>query len=129
MVSIDGGLKVYKGVDIVAGRPVPSGWKRGRVVQRPHTVRETADGVFVVRFYLKLLSRSKHSHLSFMILRSWIYHIIPMEVMAVESEDVSVMRTLVARFVLSPSWDICIARRLAECGDPFVENHIIFNFA
>lgn len=50
MVSIDGGLKVYQGVDVVGGRPMPSGWKRGRVVQRPHAVRETAEGVFVVRF-------------------------------------------------------------------------------
>lgn len=52
MVSIDGGVKVYQGVDILGGKPVPSGWKQGRIVQRPHRIRESAEGVFVVRFSL-----------------------------------------------------------------------------
>ena len=47
MVSIDKGLKVYNGVDIIDGKPVPSGWKVGKMVQRCHQVYE-ADGMLVV---------------------------------------------------------------------------------
>eukprot|EP00981_Chlorochromonas_danica_P004937 scaffold988_cov165-Ochromonas_danica.AAC.39 len=52
MVSIDEGRKVYQGVDFVAGKPVPSGWKIGKVVQRAHKVVERVDGLYVVRLDL-----------------------------------------------------------------------------
>lgn len=47
MVSIDKGLKVYKGVDVVGGKPVPTGWKIGKTVQRCHEVYES-DGMLLV---------------------------------------------------------------------------------
>mmetsp|Transcript_5620 Transcript_5620/g.5818 ORF Transcript_5620/g.5818 Transcript_5620/m.5818 type:complete len:195 (-) Transcript_5620:20-604(-) len=47
MVSIDGGIKVYKGVDFKNGKPVPAGWKTGKIVQRPHLVDERPDGLYV----------------------------------------------------------------------------------
>ena len=51
MVSIDSGIKAYKGIDIVDGKPVPSGWKAGKVVQRSHFIKENEDGfIYVVRF-------------------------------------------------------------------------------
>ena len=43
----EGGLKVYKGVDIVDGKPKPSGWKVGKIVQRPHFVKELDGCVYV----------------------------------------------------------------------------------
>jgi nitrite reductase/ring-hydroxylating ferredoxin subunit len=48
MVSIDGGLKAYQGVTFVDGKPVNTGWKVGKVVQRPHYVVERESGVYVV---------------------------------------------------------------------------------
>lgn len=48
MVSIDGGLKAYKSVDIINGVPTASGWKVGKTVQRPHAIRENADGIYLV---------------------------------------------------------------------------------
>ena len=48
MVTIDGGVKAYKGVSFQGGKPVDAGWKTGKVVQRPHLVIEKADGVYVV---------------------------------------------------------------------------------
>jgi len=32
MVSIEGGVKVYQGVEFLNGKPVPSGWKTGKVL-------------------------------------------------------------------------------------------------
>lgn len=49
MVTIDGGVKAYKGVDFRGGKPADAGWKLGKVVQRPHLVMENEEGVFVVR--------------------------------------------------------------------------------
>lgn len=49
-VSIDKGIKVFKAVDMSSGRPVVAGWKVGKTVQRPHTVREDANGVFLVSY-------------------------------------------------------------------------------
>ena len=48
MVAIDGGLKAYQGVDFIKGKPVNSGWKLGKIVQRPHKVLENSTGVYVV---------------------------------------------------------------------------------
>lgn len=48
MVTIDRGVKVYQAVEILNGKPVITGWKSGKVVQRPHTVTENSDGVFVM---------------------------------------------------------------------------------
>lgn len=48
MVDIVSGVKAYKGVDIVQGKPVVTGWKVGKIVQRPHKVVELDDGVYVV---------------------------------------------------------------------------------
>ena len=41
------GFKVFQGVDFVEGKPSPSGWKVGKVVQRPHLVLEEAGYVLV----------------------------------------------------------------------------------
>lgn len=38
MVSIHTGEKAYQSVAIENGKPVPSGWKKGQVVQRAHEV-------------------------------------------------------------------------------------------
>ena len=48
MVTIDTGLKAYKGVSFRNGKAVDEGWKMGKVVQRPHLVVEKDDGIFVV---------------------------------------------------------------------------------
>jgi nitrite reductase/ring-hydroxylating ferredoxin subunit len=48
MVTIDGGLKAYQAVSFANGKPVNTGWKIGKVVQRPHKVKETDEGMFVV---------------------------------------------------------------------------------
>jgi nitrite reductase/ring-hydroxylating ferredoxin subunit len=47
MVSIDGGIKAYQGVDIIKGKPVPSGWKSGKMVQRAHGL-EDRDGFLLL---------------------------------------------------------------------------------
>jgi len=48
MVDIKGGLKAYKSVEIQGGKPTVVGWRLGKVVQRPHLVRENEAGqVFV----------------------------------------------------------------------------------
>lgn len=49
MVTIDGGVKAYKGVDFRSGKAIDAGWKTGKVVQRPHLVVERDDGLYVVR--------------------------------------------------------------------------------
>lgn len=41
MVDIKTGLKAYQGIDIVDGKPVQSGWKVGKQVQRAHRVVES----------------------------------------------------------------------------------------
>jgi nitrite reductase/ring-hydroxylating ferredoxin subunit len=43
MVGIKDGIRAYQGVDFVDGKPVPSGWKRGKVVQRVHLVKEDRE--------------------------------------------------------------------------------------
>lgn len=43
-----GGIKVYKGIDVIDGVPKESGWKTGKVVQRPHRVMEGGDGYIYV---------------------------------------------------------------------------------
>lgn len=55
MVSIDKGLKVYKGVDVVGGKPVPTGWKIGKTVQRCHEVYES-DGMLLLVRSTKVIS-------------------------------------------------------------------------
>ena len=76
MVSIDGGLKVFQGVDVIGGnnvcsiiarcykracsniylnapiskgKPVVSGWKVGKMVQRSHKIKECVSGIYVVK--------------------------------------------------------------------------------
>lgn len=51
MVSIDGGVKAYQSVEIIGGKPVNTGWKLGKIVQRPHKVYESETGVYVVDMY------------------------------------------------------------------------------
>ena len=51
MVTIDRGLKVYKAVEIVSGKPVEVGWKIGKTVQRCHQVYEENDMLLVVSFF------------------------------------------------------------------------------
>ena len=46
-VSITDGVKAYQGVDLIDGKPVPTGWKTGKMVQRAHVVREDHSGVYV----------------------------------------------------------------------------------
>ncbi len=49
MVSIDEGKKVFQAVEISpSGKPVPVGWKIGKVVQRAHFVKEESGSIFVV---------------------------------------------------------------------------------
>lgn len=48
MVSIDKGLKVYKSVEIIGGKPVAAGWKIGKTVQRCHEVFERDEMLLVV---------------------------------------------------------------------------------
>ena len=55
MVDIVTGVKAYKGVDIVQGKPVVTGWKVGKVVQRPHKVVELDDGVYVVSILVNII--------------------------------------------------------------------------
>jgi hypothetical protein len=68
MVSIDKGLKVYKGVDIVHGKPVPSGWKIGKMVQRCHQIFEEDGMLLVVRsvYLLFDLYQSIQLHYTFL---------------------------------------------------------------
>ena len=47
-VTIDKGLKAYRGVEITGGKPVNTGWKLGKIVQRVHEVKETPSGVYIV---------------------------------------------------------------------------------
>ncbi len=52
MVSIDKGLKAYQGVDFINGKPVNSGWKSGKMVQRSHYVCEYNGFIYLVIFIL-----------------------------------------------------------------------------
>ena len=47
LVSVTDGTRVYQQVDIEDGVPKVKGWKVGKVVQRPHTVVEKDEGVYV----------------------------------------------------------------------------------
>ncbi len=49
MVTIDEGLKVYNAVEIKQGKPVPVGWRIGKVVQRAHRVFESNGSLLLVR--------------------------------------------------------------------------------
>lgn len=53
MVSIDGGVKAYQGVDFARGKPVQTGWKTSKIVQRPHKVIDSPMGIYVVRSHRK----------------------------------------------------------------------------
>mmetsp|Transcript_11681 Transcript_11681/g.19555 ORF Transcript_11681/g.19555 Transcript_11681/m.19555 type:complete len:174 (-) Transcript_11681:1322-1843(-) len=47
LVSIDGGVKAYQGVEFKGGKPVNAGWKLGKIVQRPHRIAERPSGVYI----------------------------------------------------------------------------------
>lgn len=47
MVGIHDGVKAYQGVDFVGGKPVHSGWKTGKIVQRAHLVAENPAGLYL----------------------------------------------------------------------------------
>jgi nitrite reductase/ring-hydroxylating ferredoxin subunit len=47
MVSIDGGRKAYQSVEVINDKPVITGWKIGKVVQRPHVIRELDSGIYI----------------------------------------------------------------------------------
>ena len=49
-VTIDKGLKAYRGVDIIGGKPINTGWKLGKSVQRVHEVIETSSGLYIVSY-------------------------------------------------------------------------------
>ena len=49
MVSINGGLKVYKAIEIQNGVPVPVGWRVGKQVQRAHRIFEEGGNILLVR--------------------------------------------------------------------------------
>jgi nitrite reductase/ring-hydroxylating ferredoxin subunit len=49
MVTIDQGLKAYQSVELIGGKPKNTGWKLGRVVQRPHRIIEHESGIYLVR--------------------------------------------------------------------------------
>ena len=48
-MSIDKGLKVYKAIEVVGGKPTVLGWRTGKEVQRTHQVLEREGHIFVVR--------------------------------------------------------------------------------
>lgn len=48
MVTIDKGLKAYQAIDFIGGKPVNTGWKLGKLVQRAHNVKETSSGIYIV---------------------------------------------------------------------------------
>lgn len=47
LVSIDKGIKVYKAVELVGGKPTIMGWKTGKEVQRAHDVKEKEGNIYV----------------------------------------------------------------------------------
>lgn len=47
MVTIDSGERIYQAVEFANGKPKPSGWRTGKVVQRPHRVTERDGSIFV----------------------------------------------------------------------------------
>lgn len=55
MVSITDGVKAYQGVDFVGGKPVNTGWKFGKVVQRAHKIVELDSGIYIVSNNLDIL--------------------------------------------------------------------------
>ena len=52
LVDIDTGVKVFQAVDITSGKPVVTGWKTGKLVQRSHFVKEIDADIIVVRLRL-----------------------------------------------------------------------------
>jgi nitrite reductase/ring-hydroxylating ferredoxin subunit len=48
LVTIDEGQKAYQSVEIIDGKPVNTGWKLGKMVQRTHHIREDVSGIYVV---------------------------------------------------------------------------------
>lgn len=73
MVTIDEGVKAYQGVEIVNGKPVKSGWKLGKVVQRPYRIIEKNSQIYLVSillsdfFFFSRLAPLLCSHLLFFI--------------------------------------------------------------
>lgn len=53
-VTIDTGMKAYQGVEIKNGKPCPTGWRMGKLVQRAHKVVEHEDGIYVVSSPMKM---------------------------------------------------------------------------
>ena len=58
LVSIDKGIKVYKAIELIGGKPTVVGWRTGKVVQRAHQVAERGGNIYVV-------SKWNESNLSF----------------------------------------------------------------
>lgn len=48
LVSIDRGIKVYKAVELIEGKPTNVGWRTGKEVQRAHQVAERSGNIYVV---------------------------------------------------------------------------------
>ena len=48
LVSIDKGVKVYKAIEIIDGKPTVVGWRTGKEVQRAHQVVERGGNLYVV---------------------------------------------------------------------------------
>jgi nitrite reductase/ring-hydroxylating ferredoxin subunit len=46
-VSLEGGRQVYQGVDIIDGKPVKAGWRKGKMTQRPHDVFENDGFIYL----------------------------------------------------------------------------------
>lgn len=47
MVSIEDGIRVYQAVEVINGKPTITGWTRGKIVQRSHSVTEDSSGVYI----------------------------------------------------------------------------------
>lgn len=54
-VNIEDGTNIYQAVEVINSKPIISGWTRGKLVQRCHSVTEDSNGV-----YVELMINSDH---------------------------------------------------------------------
>mmetsp|Transcript_888 Transcript_888/g.1546 ORF Transcript_888/g.1546 Transcript_888/m.1546 type:complete len:175 (+) Transcript_888:1-525(+) len=47
LVSIDKGVKVYKAIEVIGGKPTNVGWRTGKEVQRAHEVVARGGNIYV----------------------------------------------------------------------------------
>ena len=59
-VCLSDGVRAYEAIDMSSGKPVATGWKKGKIVQRVHDIYEDTAGIFVVSLPFSIHQYPEH---------------------------------------------------------------------